>query len=229
MATCGYQYYKQSVIDANPQSKKVDTFIRFLLCNQKSIQALTQAFFEAGWQQKTQGKNYCYMYFNILQFLPDPCKKCTYCDTQSNQQVYFATTLYIFWITSQKMAKDPAFTQDLITNRKLVYFDSYTKTYKEMILTDLDIQVLLIYMMGENIQNLYRQANNVFWYLEQGRDFCYMANFPYDLSGCPLGSIRYGAREFRELVFTYSDQFANITSPMGKKCLLNKCALPVNN
>lgn len=220
---CGYKYYNPLAYADKPEARKTDNFVRFLLCNQKQIQALTQAFFEAGNIQRLQGNNYCYMYFNIFKYLPDPCGNCTYCDSDRDVQVYQATTLYIFWTTSQKMRFDPKFAEDIIKNRKLTYFDSYTKTYKEMELNNLDIQVLLLYMMGEEIQNLYSASNKSFWYLEQGRFFCYLAKFPYDLAGCPLINIGYGGRELRELSFTYSDSFAGPTSPTGKKCLLNRC------
>lgn len=223
MTVCGYQYYNPLAYDANPETRKTDNFVRFLLCNQTQIQGLTQAFFEAGNIQRLQGNNYCYMYFNILKNLPDPCGNCDYCETQQNSIVYQATTLYLFWTTSQKMRFDPKFTAEILQNRKLVYFDSYTKQYKEMELNDLDIQVLLIFMMGEQIQNLYRATNNCFWYLTQGRDYCYLVNFPFDLAGCPLYPLKYGGRELRELTFTYSDAFASGVSPKGKKCLLNRC------
>lgn len=226
MSLCGYKYYNQAAIDANPETRKTDTFVRFLLCNQKAIQALTQAFLLAGQEQRSEGKKYCYLYQNIFKSLPHNCSpSCSYCDGLPDSRVYQATTIYIFWITSQKMAKDPAFTKDLITNRKLTYFDSYTRQYKEMVLDNLDIQILLLYSMGLQIQNLYRASVDCFWYLEQARDFCYIANFPYDLAGCPLYPIKYSGRELRELTFTYSDTFANSTSPKGKPCLLNKCGL----
>lgn len=223
MSICGYKYYDQAYIDSKPELKKTDTFVRFLLCNQKAIQKLTDAFYLAGQEQRAQGKQYCYMYYNIFKYLPDPCQKCTYCEGIPDTRVYQSTTLYLFWTTSQKMRTDAAFTTNLITNRKLTYFDPYSKTYKEMTLDDLDIQVLLLYSMGQQIQNLYRACNNCFWYLEQARDFCYIVNFPYDLAGCPLTPIKYGGRELRELTFTFSDTFANSTSPTGKKCLLNRC------
>ena len=38
---CGFKYYDQAGIDADPEKKKTDTFVRFLLCNQKSIQGLS--------------------------------------------------------------------------------------------------------------------------------------------------------------------------------------------
>lgn len=225
MSVCGYKYYNQAAIDANPETKKTDTFVRWLLCNQKAIQALTQAFLLAGQEQRSEGKKYCYMYFNLFKYLPDPCGACTYCDGLPESRVYQATTLYIFWITSQKMRTDPAFAKDLIEKRKLTYFDSYTKQYKEIILDNLDIQVLLLYSMGEQIQNLYAASVRCFNYLTQGKDYCYIVNFPYDLAGCQLYPIKYNGRELRELTFTYSDAFANSTSPKGKNCLLNKCGL----
>jgi hypothetical protein len=124
------------------------------------------------------------------------------------------------------MAKDRVFTKDLLANRELTYFNSYTKQYEIMTLDDLDIQVLLIYSMGELIQNLYSASNNCFWYLEQGRDFCYLVNMPYDLTGCPLIPLNYGAREFRELTFTTSDSFSNNYTNQGSKCFLSKCGEP---
>lgn len=226
MSVCGYQYYNQAAIDANPETKKTDTFVRYLLCNQKQIQALTQAFILAGQEQRSEGKKYCYMYINLFKALPDPCQKCTYCDGLPESRVYQATTLYIFWITSQKMRTDAAFTKDLIDNRKLTYFDSYTRQYKEMILDNLDIQVLLLYMMGEQIQNLYAASVRCFNYLTQGKDYCYIVNFPYDLAGCELYPIKYNGRELRELTFTFSSAFANNQSPKGPACLLNRCGLP---
>ena len=135
-------------------------------------------------------------------------------------RVYYSQTLYLFWTTSQKMRTSPAFTKELLEKRLLPYFNNYTKKYEDMVLDDLDIQVLMLYMMGEQIQNLYRACNDVFWYLAQGRDFCYLVNIPYDLSGCPLKPIKYG-RELRELAFTHSDTFSNGMNIT--KCLLNKC------
>ena len=226
MANCGFQYYKQ---DYNPEQEKTNTFIKFLLCNQKQIQKLTDAFYLAGQEQKAQGKFYCYRYVNILRNLPDPCNKCSYCDKDGcgpASRVYYAQTLYLFWTTSQKMAKDRAFALDLITNRQLEYFNSYTKQYEIMLLDDLDIQVLLIYAMGEQIQGLYRASNNCFWYLEQARDFCYLANFPFDLAGCMLVPLKYSAREFRELTFTTSDSFSNNYTNQGSQCFLSKCSEP---
>jgi len=223
VGTCGYRYYSNEFIDANPERKKTDTFVRYLLCNQKAIQQLTAAFYLAGQEQRAAGKYYCYRYFNVFKYLTDPCDACDYCETLPDSRVYFATTLYLFWITSQKMRNDAKFTEDLLKNRKLEYFDPNTKQYKLMELDGLDIQVLLLYMMGEQIQNLYRATKNCFWYLEQARDFCYLVNIPYDLAGCPLKPLRYGGRELRELTFTYSDTFANSTSRKGKPCLLNKC------
>jgi hypothetical protein len=124
------------------------------------------------------------------------------------------------------MRNDPTFTAEILEKRKLVYFNPYSKTYEEIILDDLDIQVLLLYMMNEQIQNLYRASTQCFWYLTQGKDYCYIVNFPYDLAGCPLQPIRYGGRELRELTFTYSDAFSNGTNPKGKACLLNRCYEP---
>ena len=223
MPVCGYKYYDQAYIDSHPELKKTDTFVRWLLCNQKQIQQLTDAFYNAGQIQKAQGKSYCYMYFNLFRYLPDPCKNCTYCDSLPNTRVYQATTLYLFWTTSQKMRNDPVFTKEIITDRKLTYFNPYSKTYQIMELDDLDIQVLLLYMMGEQIQNLYRACTDCFFYLTAGKYFCYIVNFPYDLAGCELKPIQYDGRALRELTFTYSDAFANFNNPQGKKCLLNKC------
>lgn len=228
VANCGYKYYSPEYIDSNPEKKKTDTFVRYLLCNQKAIQQLTAAFYLAGQEQRAQGKNYCYRFFNVFKYLPDPCDNCEYCEGLPDSRVYYATTLYIFWITSQKMRNNKAFADEIVNDRKLTYFDSYTKKYKIMELDNLDLQVLLLYMMGEQIQNLYRATKNCFWYLEQARDFCYLVNIPYDLSGCPLRPLRYGGRELRELTFTYSDTFANSTSPKGKPCLLNRCGDPAD-
>jgi len=226
MEVCTYKYYNQAVIDANPETKKTDTFVRYLLCNQKAIQALTQAFLLAGTQQRQLGKSYCYVYFNIFKYLPDPCQNCTYCDGLPECRAYQSTTLYIFWITSQKMRNDAAFTADILANRKLTYYDNFTRQYKEMILDNLDVQVLLLYMMGEKIQNLYDASVRCFNYLTQGKDYCYIVNFPYDLAGCQLYPFQYSGRALRELTFTYSSAFANSTSPKGGACLLNRCDDP---
>ena len=226
MSVCGYKYYNQAAIDANPETRKTDTFVRYLLCNQKQIQALTQAFLLAGQEQRSEGKYYCYMYINLFKILPDPCQACTYCDGLPESRVYQSTTLYTFWITSQKMRNDPKFAEDLIKNRKLIYFDPYTKQYKEIILDNLDLQVLLLYMMGEKIQNLYTASVYCFNYLTQGKDYCYIFNCPYDLAGCRLYPIKYSGRELRELTFTYSSAFAGSSSPKGAACLLNRCGLP---
>jgi hypothetical protein len=48
VTACGYKYYDQAFIDSNPERRKTDTFVRFLLCNQKAITELTQAFYLAG-------------------------------------------------------------------------------------------------------------------------------------------------------------------------------------
>ena len=223
VGTCGYKYYDQAFIDSNPERKKTDTFVRYLLCNQKAIQQLTAAFYLAGQERRAQGKPYCYRYQNIYKYLPNECGECNYCEGLPDSRVYYSTTLYLFWITSQKMRNDAEFTEKILTERKLEYFNSYTKKYEVLDLDGLDIQVLLLYKNGEQIQNLYRACKNCFWYLEQGRDFCYLVNFTHDLAGCPIRPLGYNGRELRELTFTYSDTFANSTSRRGKPCLLNQC------
>jgi hypothetical protein len=223
VTACGYKYYDQAYIDANPERKKTDTFVRFLLCNQKAITELTNAFYLAGVEQRAQGNYYCYRYYNIFKYLPDPCNNCSYCEGLPDSRVYYATTLYIFWITSQKMRNDPVFAKELLSTRKLTYFNSYTKQYQEMELDNLDIQVLLLYANGAYIQSLYKACTDCFFYLTQAKDFCYLVNIPYDLAGCELKPLKYDGRALRELTFTYSDAYANSTSRKGKPCLLNQC------
>jgi hypothetical protein len=92
-----------------------------------------------------------------------------------------------------------------------------------MELDNLDIQVLLLYANGAYIQSLYKACTDCFFYLTQGKDFCYLANIPYDLAGCELKPLKYDGRALRELTFTYSDAYANSTSRKGKPCLLNQC------
>ena len=121
------------------------------------------------------------------------------------------------------MRTDPVFAKELLTTRKLTYFNSYTKQYQEMELDNLDIQVLLLYANGAYIQSLYKACTDCFFYLTQGKDFCYLANIPYDLAGCELKPLKYDGRALRELTFTYSDAYANSTSRKGKPCLLNQC------
>lgn len=179
MATvCGYKYYDQAYIDANPERRKTDNFVRFLLCNQKAIQQLTAAFYLAGQEQRAQGNYYCYRYYNIFKYLPDPCNNCDYCEGLPDSRVYYATTLYIFWTTSQKMKIDPVFAKELLTTRKLLYFDSYTKKYQEMELDNLDIQVLLLYANGEYIQNLYRACTTCFFLFITRKGFLLFSQYP---------------------------------------------------
>lgn len=224
---CGYKYYDQSFIDANPERKKTDRFVRFLLCNQKAIQELDQAFFLARQLPSntgySQGLTYCYRYFNIYKYLPDPCCKCKVCKDMPDSKVYNQVTLFLFWMIGQKMNDDYEYFQKVLNTRETEVFNPYTKEYENLKLDDLDLQVILLYKMMKQIEELYFQWKLAFNYLTNGKDFCYLVQFPTDLAGCTLKPLKYGGREIRELAITYSDTMAGLTSPQGKPCLLNRC------
>jgi len=225
---CGYNYYNQSFIDENPERKKTDNFVRFLLCNQKAIQQLCASFYLS--RQLTQntgysqGLEYCYRYFNIFKYLPDPCGACKVCDDIPDSKVYNSVTLFLYWMIGQKMNQDFVYYQQVLNTMETEVFNPFTKEYEVLKLDKLDLQVILLYKMMKQIEELYFQWKLCFNYLTNGKFFCYLVNFTHDLSGCPLRPLKYDGRALRELVITYSDTMANNTSPNGKPCLLNRCS-----
>jgi hypothetical protein len=220
---CGYQYYNQELIDSNPEYKRTDTFLRFLLCNQESIQQLYNAWYLAR-QLPAEGRYYCYRFFNIFT-LPGPNGEPGLSrDDPANSKVYSSTRIFQFWLIASKMGEDAEYNKKVLTERKVLVQNPYNKNdYQEVHLDDLDIQVLILLRQRVQFEEFYVSGRLAFSFVATGRYYCFLVNGFYDFNGELLAPLVYNGRALKELFMVYSTDFANFTSPTGAKCLLNRC------
>tara|TARA_B100000989_G_C19437588_1_gene425844 strand:+ start:127 stop:828 length:702 start_codon:yes stop_codon:yes gene_type:complete len=221
---CGFKYYDQAGIDADPEKKKTDTFVRFLLCNQKSIQGLYNAWYLSR-QLPSYGYYYCYRYFNIFKNLPLG-KEC-YDKSVTESKVYQSTRIFLFWEIALKMRDDKEYNDKILAEREVTVFNQFSKELETIKLDDLDIQVLLLLKLRKKIEQLYVRGNLAYDYVSMGKFWCITVKFGHDLCGRKLKTINYNGKALKELFLCFSANFRGLTSPTGKKCLLNRCKEPI--
>lgn len=269
---CGYKYYDQNKITANPKTSRTDCFVRFLLCNQKSVQQLYQALYFAR-QLPSEGRFYCYRYFNIFDCLPTKCKciensfpkgqnyttdcppNCENYNCQNlvekkcESKVYQSPRLFVFYLTANKMRQDKDYCDKVLSERRIeVYNPNYQwkqpvppnvtvppnvqepdnpkASFEIVELDNLDVQVLLLFKLQYEIEQLYLQGTFSHHFVSQGKYYCYLVNFTHDFCGNKLRPLNYSGRALKELFLTYSTNYTNDWDEFttGKsKCLLTRC------
>lgn len=220
---CGYQYYNQELIDSNPEYKKTDRFLRFLLCNQESIQQLYSAWYLAR-QLPAEGRFYCYRFFSIFT-LPGPNGEPGLSkDDPKNSKVYSSTRIFQFWLIASKMGECKEYNDKVLSEREVLVQDPFNShKYETIELDNLDIQVLVLLRQRVQFEEFYVSGRFAFSFVATGRYYCYLVNNFYDFEGERLAPLVYNGRALKELFMVYSTDFANYTSPTGAKCLLNRC------
>ena len=226
MPKCGYQYYNQELIDSHPEYKKTDTFVRWLLCNQESIQQLYASWYLAR-QLPAQGRFFCYRYFSLFTLPGLGDEPGLPREDPKNSKVYSSTRLFQFWLVASKMGEDKAYNDQVLSERKVLVQDPYdSQKYQEVHLDNLDVQVLVLLRQRVQFEEWYVAGRLAFSFVATGRYYCYLVNNFTDFEGNDLKPLAYNGKALKELFMVYSTDFANFTSPTGAACLLNRCEGP---